>query len=406
MISFFVQSVTNSNSDYYIILQANNASDVSVDLVVNYTDIYHHDISDYMSITFSLNLFAVDPPVFDGQLKPLNINRWTNFNINLPNIIDPNELKWTVSLGKSTPSWVKLSSNNLLSLYTSDSSLNIPEVMNITIRITNSQRAWTEYNQTIFSESLSLPSFSPQNNFTVNINSVTGFDFNTTGNFTIFVVDWLTNVTISWVWLDTANSKIIINSNLMPTPQQWIKLKSSDSWGNNIYSSNYYIYTYEENKSSITASNSFGPLIAFVGDQKLFKIPDDLFSSHNSFELSSKIIKWQVDKKVSSYLTKPDSSKGIFLFLTSQFPNSWILSIIASNVNSKVRNLKQSKFVDPSFLQQNLSDSYGGKSKFLDEENLFIFKSQSDQFHIQQIDNIKMRPRIAISDNYKNTNII
>ena len=75
LISSFVQKVANSTNDYNIILQANDVSDSPVDFVLNYTDIYHQDDYDFMSIIFPINLFAVEPPVFSEQLKQLNANR-------------------------------------------------------------------------------------------------------------------------------------------------------------------------------------------------------------------------------------------------------------------------------------------------------------------------------------------
>ena len=131
LISSFVQKVANSTNDYNIILQANDVSDSPVDFVLNYTDIYHQDDSDFMSIIFPINLFAVEPPVFSEQLKQLNANRWTDFYISLPDIIDSSGLNWTVALGLLTPNWIKLNSNNSLTLLTSDLSFNIPEITNI-----------------------------------------------------------------------------------------------------------------------------------------------------------------------------------------------------------------------------------------------------------------------------------
>ena len=208
-IRFFVQSISNSTTKYNIILEAMYASNVPVDLVVKYTDVYHQDPSDTMNITFTLNLFSIEPPVFQEQLSPLNANTWADFYITLPNIVDPNGLRWGVSLDQSAQSWVIYNQNNSLTLLTSRLSLNTSEVMNIRIRITNEDNAWTEYNQTVTVDPLISPVFGTINNLTVSANTVTEFDYVFTGSSAVTAVDWQTNATISWVSLNRASNKLI-----------------------------------------------------------------------------------------------------------------------------------------------------------------------------------------------------
>ena len=311
------------------------ASNVPVDLVVKYTDVYHQDPSDTMNITFTLNLFSIEPPVFQEQLSPLNANTWADFYITLPNIVDPNGLRWGVSLDQSAQSWVIYNQNNSLTLLTSRLSLNTSEVMNIRIRITNEDNAWTEYNQTVTVDPLISPVFGTINNLTVSANTVTEFDYVFTGSSAVTAVDWQTNATISWVSLNRASNKLIIvfNSNYILSNQQWVRLKSSDSWGNTVYSNNFTISVSNLTSSRITVSNTFGPLIAFVGEKKLFKIPDDLFRSEEDYYLSINIIEWQSISSIECYLEQSET-KGNFIYVMSKYPNSWKTSIIASNSNS------------------------------------------------------------------------
>ena len=111
-----------------------------------------------------------------------------------------------------------------------------------------------------------------------------------------------------------------------------MKLKSSDSWGNSVYSNNFTISVSDLVSSTITVSNTFGPLIVFVNENKLFKIPEDLFKSKESYFLSINIIEWQSTKNIEYYLEQSET-KGNFIYVMSKYPNSWKSSIIASNSN-------------------------------------------------------------------------
>ena len=114
-------------------------------------------------------------------------------------------------------------------MLTSDLSFSIPEITNIIIRITNEQKAWTEYNQTVTVQPFVSPFFENLSNYTVYANKTTELNYPLSGNLKVVAVDCLKAEAISWIKLDAANSKFIVDSNFMPTPNQCVRLKSLDS---------------------------------------------------------------------------------------------------------------------------------------------------------------------------------
>ena len=96
----------------------------------------------------------------------MHANRWLNTNVDLPVVIDPNALNWTISLDPSTPAWVSLS-NRSLTLNTTNFNYNISETTIVSLKITNEKNAWVKYNLTVETTSYSSPTFGVISNITV-----------------------------------------------------------------------------------------------------------------------------------------------------------------------------------------------------------------------------------------------
>ena len=327
-VNTFIQSIYNSSSSVNLILQSNIATNQSTEVILNYTDIYHQDASDFKNITFKVNLFSIEPPKFAKNLSTFKANRWSDFIINFPEVIDPNALNWSIILEQPVPIWVTQNSANSVFLKTSDLNFDITGIINITIKIKNEQNAWTEYNQIIEVEELQIPHFDIINNITFNESDSLEFSYNFEGNFEVHAIDWATNLTIPWINLNHVANKIIISLQRMDS-YQWAKLKSYDSWGNTIFSNEFSINSNSPNL--IMAGNTFGQLIMFVGEEKLFLIPNDLFISKDVYTLSIDLLSWNANYNVNVDLVRSKTIKGIFLFALSNHTNNWKVSLVAAN---------------------------------------------------------------------------
>ena len=147
-IGLYSQQDSPSKQKIKLFLQANSYSENPINIVVTYTDSYHQDSSFYNKLNFTIYTFLVDPPLFENNPETFNANRWSNYSIMLPKITDPNGLNSTISISPSNLDWIKFS-NNTLFLNTANLDFNISETTVVTLKITNSQKAWREYNQTI-----------------------------------------------------------------------------------------------------------------------------------------------------------------------------------------------------------------------------------------------------------------
>ena len=322
----FIQSIYNSSSSVNLILQSNIATNQSTEIILNYTDIYHQDASDFKNITFKVNLFSIEPPQFAKNLSIFKANKWSDFIINFPDVIDPNGLNWWIILEQPVPIWVTQNSANSILLKTSDLNFDFTGTINITVKVENEQNAWTEYNQTIVVEELKIPHFDIINNITFNESDSLEFSYNFEGNFEVHAIDWATNLTISWINLNHVANKIIISLQRMDS-YQWAKLKSYNSWGNAIFSNEFSINSNSPNL--IMAWNTFEPLIMFVGEEKLFLIPNDIFISKGTYKLLINLLSWNVNYKVKFGLEK--SKEDVFIFASSNHTNNWNISLAATN---------------------------------------------------------------------------
>ena len=138
LINTFVKA-TNDTNQFIIMLESNEISSDPTNLFISYTDSYHKDVNLIQTKMIELYLFEVDPPFFANDLQVVHTNRWSNTNVDLPAIVDPNKLNWAISLDLSTPEWIILN-NTLLILNTTDFNYNISETTLISLKIINEKK--------------------------------------------------------------------------------------------------------------------------------------------------------------------------------------------------------------------------------------------------------------------------
>ena len=333
-INAFVKATSNTNK-FIIMLQINETSNDPTNLVISYTDSYHKDASFIQITMIELYLFAVDPPLFATDLQVVYANRWSNINVDLPSIIDPNGFYWTISLDPLTPAWVSLS-NRSLTLNTTDFNYNILETTIVSVKITNEKNAWVKYNLTVETTYYTSPSFGIISNITAVEGSLTKVKLDLHSDFDFQVVDWANNI-ITWIQIEKQDSILILYPPNNYVQIQCAKLLSRDSCQNKVYSNEFTIFI---NKNVIlppTLANTFGPLIIYPGKTKLFIIPDDLFIStqHSPLKYSVQVLKWSVDTLLNANVTISKYDNSTILYLHSNDPKTWIISLCATDLNGQ-----------------------------------------------------------------------
>ena len=299
-INYYIQTSSNDSSVVNLYLQSYNTSNSAVQLTLQYTDTYHDDAIFYKFITYDIYLFAVDPPTFSEELQEINASRWIDYTFYLPLVKDVNNLDWKVSL-VDPHSWISLNSNNSVFLKTSDINIQIPGTTLLTIKITNSMNAWSKYNLTINVQSASTPIFRKISDVSLSRSNTNILKIDYEGDSPVIAVDCLNNVRISWIYFNGTSHELIMNTKYVNLESQWIKLKANDSCNRAIYSNRFKISIL--NKTSLYIGNTFGPLLMFIGEKKVFFIPNDLFvsSDPSSLRILIHVINWSTGVNITVY---------------------------------------------------------------------------------------------------------
>ena len=318
-----------SNQKLKLFLQANTYSEDPIQIIVTYTDSYHQDPSFYQNFTISVYSFLVDPPSFENNLETFHADRWSNYKIMLPNISDPNTLDCSVSIKQPYPDWVQFS-NNTLYLNTADQNLHINETTIVTLKITNSMKAWREYNQTIVTDLYFRPSFAFMQNISVSDNNLHEINIDVVSSFEVDAIDWINNLSIGWISFKDDYSKMYIYYPYQIEIEKWVELRSYDSWKIAVYSNKFYILSNAKYSLPPSIWNTFGPIKVYVGNKSLFLIPTDLFWTQNNskLEYSASVVNWSNHSPLIISMSEA-SFGGNYLFILSNDEKSWLITIKA-----------------------------------------------------------------------------
>ena len=291
---------------------------------------------EYYGITISVYTFLVDPPSFENSLETFNADRWSDYSLVLPKIIDPNDLKCIVSINSPIPDWIKLENNTLL-LNTIGTKFNISETTVITLKITNEQKSWREYNQTVVTSMYLKPLFEIIEQIDISINSIVEVDVYIESYHEVDAIDWYNNLSISWIVISSDHSKMYINSTNVLEQLKWTKLRTYDSWNNIIYSNDFNISINSATHSPPSVSNTFGPLKVFIGEKSLFLIPFDLFwsSSDKKLKNSASVFYWSNNSTLKIGIDESNFDENNYLYVFSNDAKSCVILINAEDKYSQ-----------------------------------------------------------------------
>ena len=314
-------------SSMILLLNPNLLSDENpISLIVSYTDIYHQSSEFYKNITYNIYIFSAFPPLFDKDLPQINATRCSNASFELPTVTDPQGLSWNISLDSNGLPWISLN-NSLINLETSNLNYDIAESNLVVIKIENEKHAWTNYNLTINVTPYQNQSFSNLHNISITYGDINKFIINRSLNTSVSVVDW-TGKTLSWILYNVENSSIIVNAtNIFPSIN-WVKLWSYDECGDEVSDSFNITVTLGRPPAAL---NILGPLIVFVGEEKLFLLPHDLFVSTYNLTYFLNVINCTTDSYLDAHLEKSTKYNELYLFIYGKHSKAWSLSITATD---------------------------------------------------------------------------
>ena len=329
IVGFYSQRDPKDTNIINLLLQPNQMFDEPVNIIVNYADSYHQAVEFFTSINIQLYIFSVYPPVFDSNPTEVHGDMWSNFSYKLPSITDPQDLRCNVSLDLNTSQWASLS-NNLITFDSTNSSYVIPKSSIITVIVTNEQNAWTKYNLTVDVDQNVKPVFGSIDNIIVNLGVEGQVSINVSSNKEIIAVNCTDNQTLLWINFSNNGSVMNISATNMTEQNTWVKLISYDTCGNKYESNSFRVILKKMHPPTVT--NTFGPLTLFVGDEKLFLIPHDLFTSSSNLTYSLSVISCTTDQYLKSYIQNSTKFDGLYLYVFGDKAKSCQLSITATNL--------------------------------------------------------------------------
>lgn len=157
--SSFVQSISNSNNKFALLLQAHESKDEPVEFALQYTDSYHQEAEFWANVTLSLYIFVSDPPVFSDELQPVSADRCSASVITLPPVVEPDGQNFSVSLSGDAPGWVTLLNETSLLLNTTDFRYSIEPNVKVTVVLRDDTGAWSQHSFNVSVSPYTVPSF-------------------------------------------------------------------------------------------------------------------------------------------------------------------------------------------------------------------------------------------------------
>ena len=236
-IKSFIQSESNSIFTIYLLSNEQSANKTVINML--YTDSFHP--YENSTISFNVNLFLSNPPIFEESLSPLNISSWQDYSYNLPSAQDPDGDSFSISLGSSTPSWIYL--RNSTEIFINFSSIeNISGEVTVEIILTDSNSAWSNYTLPIFILNKSIPYFGLINDIRLYLVENYEAIVNITSSYPVTFIDWTTKAPVVWAMFNqSSNSLLIESSKIISKNKQCALAKSYDSWGNSYFSNAFNV---------------------------------------------------------------------------------------------------------------------------------------------------------------------
>ena len=200
----------------------------------------------------------------------------------------------------------------------------------INLMLVDETNSWTKYVLNVTIEPIESPFFEYINNMSKQ-QLINGVILNITSPNKIDVVDCNNYQEISWIIFSNSTLKLITNTTNYN--QTWLRLASTDSCSNKVYSNLFQIISTQR---PLVSTNKFGPLSVLKGIYTLFEIPGDLFIDfdNNSLTYNSSIISWSQNYFWDIGI-KQSLDKTNYLYVFSNFSMNWNASISASNLYSK-----------------------------------------------------------------------
>ena len=204
-----LDSVVSNKVYCNIFCQSSENKASSEILIISYYDLYHSDPIYWESITFSIDIYASNPPIFESELYNFTVNMWSNAIYILPNASDLDGDSFTTSVDGNNSFWVKINPLNMQQLVIYSSLLG-PLATDtdyiIGIKLKDSTEAYTLNNFKITVPKYVNPYFDFIRDVKLNTKGISQISYKVNSKFSlndlayhISALDWNTNSLVPWI---------------------------------------------------------------------------------------------------------------------------------------------------------------------------------------------------------------
>ena len=244
-INVFISSTQQKNTYILIWLGLSNVSSLE-NITLSYYDSYHSDPTSWNILTLEINVFLSEPPNFISDLNSITLQMWSKYIYNLPNVSDPQNNTFFISVIGNNSYWVTFATPNsskydisidtsLLGLLEEDT------IYTIEIKLEDTTGAFIIYYWNITVLHDSIPHFDLIQNVDIANFKNENIYYKINTNFNIFQNDYkilteecYTGNIIPWITNDPTsnNTSMITNLTKENVGDYWVKLVVQFTWKN------------------------------------------------------------------------------------------------------------------------------------------------------------------------------
>ena len=269
-LSLYVQRLP-SNNQFQLVAISQDATYSNQTVVLQYTDSYHQDPTEWKNLTLSISVYPSEPPRFVTPLKDVLISAWDQISISIPDVEDIDSEHFWIELDSPTPSWISLVGNKTLSVDALNSNLTRMQTSQIvTFKLSDDSGAVVYPKTKLLIDTSMLIEFKHIDKIKAAYSQIIEFDVLTGIAKDVRLLEWESLQPINWGRYNQTTNKMMLNlTDLTSIGNHCGKIVAVDGWGKTDFSNNFNIEVIVKKPPSILGE--FNPVKLMRGERRLFE---------------------------------------------------------------------------------------------------------------------------------------
>ena len=304
LLNLFVQRLP-SNSQFQLVAISLDTSNSNQTVVLQYTDSYHQEPSEWKNLTLSVAVYPTEPPKFAESLKDVLISAWDQINIQIPEVEDSDSEVFWIELDPSTPSWITLINNKTLSVDALNANFTRMKTSQIvTFKLSDDSGAVVFPKMKLLIDTSMLIEFKNLNNIKIVYPLTAEVEVLTGSAKDVNLLDWDTLEPIKWSKFNQTSNKLTLNTtNIASIGNHWGKIVAVDGWSKTIYSDQFKIDVRVKDPPSFL--DKFSHIKLMKGEKRVFEYRYSFVITNNIANLLYTMKIWIVSLIIIYTVTAP-----------------------------------------------------------------------------------------------------